>query len=77
MRVSITKWGNSMAVRIPRAVADSARLRAGQVVVIEALRTGDILIRPLMNLSKPVNAITPKNRHAATDWGLTVGKEVW
>jgi antitoxin MazE len=77
MRVSLAKWGNSLAVRIPKAVADSARLREGQDMDIAASKAGDILLRRRKNLRELVNAITPKNRHAATDWGPPVGKEVW
>ena len=77
MRTALSKWGNSLAVRIPKALAHSARLREGQAVEIKSLSTGEILIRRHKNLDQLVDAITPENRHTAADWGSPVGKEVW
>jgi antitoxin MazE len=77
MRAALSKWGNSLAVRIPKALADSARLREGEPVELQTLRAGEILIRRRKTLRQLVNAITPENRHAATDWGPPRGKEVW
>lgn len=77
MKAALSKWGNSLAVRIPKALADSARLREGDAVELESLRSGEVLIRRRKNLNQLVNAITPENRHAATDWGPPTGKEIW
>jgi antitoxin MazE len=77
MRAALSKWGNSLAVRIPKALADSARLREGEAVELKSLRKGEILIRRRKSLEQLVDAITPENRHDATDWGPTVGKEIW
>lgn len=77
MRAALSKWGNSLAVRIPKSLADSAQLREGEPVEIKSLRSGEILIRRRKTLDQLVKAITPENRHAATDWGPPVGKEIW
>jgi len=77
MRASLSKWGNSLAVRIPRVVADSVRWREGEIVEIEASRHGEILIRRRRTLDDLVNAITPENLHEATEWGSPTGKEIW
>ena len=77
MRASLSKWGNSLAVRIPKALADSARLREGEDVELNSPRQGEIVVRRRINLEQLVNAITPENRHAATDWGAPIGKELW
>ncbi len=77
MRAALSKWGNSLAVRIPKALAEAARLREGEAVELKTLRQGEILIRRRKNLDQLVNAITPENRHAATEWGPPVGKEIW
>ena len=39
-KLSVQRWGNSLAVRIPAAVARSARLRSGQVVEVSASADG-------------------------------------
>jgi len=77
MRAALSKWGNSLAVRIPKALADSARLREGEAVELKSLRKGEILIRRRKSLDQLVEAITPENCHGATDWGTPVGKEIW
>lgn len=46
MQVTIKKWGNSLAARIPKAVADSAGLHLDQAVDIEAVN-GKIVITPI------------------------------
>lgn len=43
-RVTVGKWGKSLAIRVPFAVAEAAGLTEGEKVVIEA-RQGDIVIR--------------------------------
>ena len=77
MRAALSKWGNSLAVRIPRAVAESVHLRDGEKVDVEALRDGEIRIRRRKSLAELVKAITPENRHQATAWGPPAGKEIW
>jgi antitoxin MazE len=77
--VLIAKWGNSLAVRIPKAVAEQARLQAGDVVAIKVL-DGHIDVRPaerIPTLEELVAQITPENRHEEIDWGPAVGKEIW
>jgi len=34
-KAQIAKWGNSLAVRIPKAVAEEARLQEGDAILIE------------------------------------------
>jgi antitoxin MazE len=74
----VAKWGNSLAVRIPKAVAEQARMQEGDSIVIEALK-GRIELRPaetIPTLEELVARITPENRHEETDWGPDRGKEI-
>ncbi len=76
----ITKWGNSLAVRIPLAIAKQASLAEGDRVKLALDREGGIVLRPARRkyeLSDLVARITPKNRHRETDWGQPQGKESW
>lgn len=43
--VKILRWGNSLAIRIPSAVARQARLRNGQTVIVEAV-DGILTVKP-------------------------------
>lgn len=73
---TISKWGNSLAVRIPHAIAKQANLGEGDCVKLALDRDGGIVVRPTRRkyeLSDLVARITPKNRHRETDWGPPQG----
>jgi len=76
----LSRWGNSLAVRIPKAVAEDAHLREGQPVTITVAREGGLALksaRRKYRLSQLVSRITARNRHQETDWGEPQGKEIW
>jgi antitoxin MazE len=76
----ISKWGNSLAVRIPRSIVRGARLSSGDHVEVDLTAEGSIILRPARrkyNLDELVARITARNRHRETDWGPAKGKESW
>lgn len=76
----VAKWGNSLAVRIPKALAEDAQLREGEPVTVMVPVEGGLVIKPARRkyqLRQLVARITPKNRHEETDWGKPRGKELW
>lgn len=76
----ISKWGNSLAVRIPLALAKQASLGEGDSVNMVLGRDGAIVLRPARrkyDLAVMVSGITRKNRHRETDWGRPAGEETW
>lgn len=80
MKTNLARWGNSLAVRIPRGLADELSLTHGTEVDLQ-VRDGALLMapvsRPRYELEDLVRGITPGNRHAEVDWGLPVGDEAW
>jgi antitoxin MazE len=77
---TISKWGNSLAVRIPLAIARQASIGEGDCVSLTLNRGGGIVVRPSRRkyeLSDLVAKITPKNRHRETKWGPAQGEESW
>jgi antitoxin MazE len=77
---TISKWGNSLAVRIPLAIAKQASLGAGDSVKLALDRSGGIVLRPIRRkyeLAELVSRINPKNRHRETNWGQPEGEESW
>ena len=79
MTTQIAKWGNSLGVRLPKSVAQEARLDEGDHVDV-SVRDGEVVIRPARpsyTLADLVSRITPKNRHDETDWGPRAGREAW
>jgi antitoxin MazE len=75
----IAKWGNSLALRLPKSVALEAQVDEGDTVNV-TVRNGAIVVRPnrpTYSLEQLVARITPRNRHKESDWGTPVGDEVW
>ncbi len=82
VQVTIGKWGNNLAVRLPGEIVESTRLRDGDRVDIET-QNGDVLIRradpaaTLAGLFRGKSAEEWRAEYAgAYDWGPDVGREV-
>ncbi len=76
----LAKWGHSLAVRIPKEIAEGARLREGDRLTVAVGKDRQVVVRPARrryDLDELVSGITAKNRHGETDWGSSVGKELW
>lgn len=76
-QAQIVKWGNSLAVRIPKPVAVQAGLNEGDRIVIEAAN-GQIELRPaerIPTLLELVAQITREERYKETATGRARGKE--
>lgn len=77
-RTQIVKWGNSLAVRIPKLTAEEAGVGEGDPVSIE-VADGCIRVRPnqprVPTLQELVAQITPENRYAEVKTGRSRGKE--
>ena len=76
----IAKWGNSLALRIPQAVAKEAGLAEGDSVSLDVTDDGSIVVhsrRRKYTLEELVSGITSKNRPGETDWGPPQGRESW
>ena len=80
MRARVQKWGNSLAVRIPKSLALESQL--GQNTLVEmSLEAGKIVLVPLapaeLTLDQLLEGVTPDNLHRETETGEAVGHEVW
>ncbi len=79
MHAQIKQWGNSLALRIPKPVADSLQLQVGSDLEL-VLSDGALLIKPgrhKKNLADMMARVTPENIHPVVDWGKPRGKELW
>lgn len=79
MTTQVGRWGNSLAVRIPRAYANELELSDGSQLELVRVSEG-ILIRPRKReykLSELLARVKPENLHGETDWGPPVGNEAW
>lgn len=78
MRAVIRKWGNSPALRLPKAAIDEAEFSVEQKVIL-TVTPGRIVIEPSdrveYDLDELVGGITAKNSHGEVGFGKAVGKE--
>lgn len=78
MQTKISKWGNSLAIRIPAALAAEVSFTDGDVVEL-SLRDGAILVKARageLRMDDLLDLITDENLHEAVDFGPPVGKEL-
>ena len=80
MRVEIQKWGNSLAVRIPKAIALESKIEQGSEVDL-TLEGGKVVLNPVRppeyRLEDLLAGVTEENRHDEVETGGPVGSEVW
>ena len=78
MKAKVQRWGNSLAVRIPKAFAQEVGLHSDADVEM-FVRQGDLVLAPVRReytLEELVRGITSMNRHEETDFGPPVGREI-
>ncbi len=79
MTATIQKWGNSLALRVPRAVAQQINVAEGEAVELK-VDAGALVVRPARRryrLADLLRRVTLQNAHPETDWGRARGREVW
>jgi antitoxin MazE len=78
MKTKIQKWGNSLAVRVPKGIAEKAELSVEDEIDME-VQSGKVVLlprrKPKYRLKDLVEAITDNNLHEAVDTGDPVGRE--
>ena len=77
MKTVVQKWGRSLALRIPKSLAEHLQVKAGSLVEM-AMDRGALLIKPVRikpTLKKLLTQVTLSNLHAETFTGHSVGKE--
>ena len=81
-RVAVSKWGNSTAIRLPKAVAEELGLKQGEVVEM-TVQNGKAVIQKSMQLLAPtleeivaeIERLGWENEPETVDWGPDVGSE--
>ncbi len=79
MKTRVQKWGNSLAVRIPKPFAEGAGLLASSEVEI-SLEKGEVRLRPVRprwKLHQLLAGVRKKNLHSEVESGPAVGREAW
>jgi antitoxin MazE len=80
MLTKVQKWGNSLALRIPKAFALDAQLENDSIVEISIV-DGQIVIKPVeaqsWSLEELLSGINKTNIHHEVETGPAVGYEAW
>ena len=80
MNTQIKKWGNSLALRIPKALAEEIDIATDSYVDLSIV-DGHLVIKPItgpdFTLEELLAGISESNLHQEVDTGVPVGNEVW
>jgi antitoxin MazE len=78
MTVPLKKWGNSLALRIPKDIANSLSIECDSIMEL-AIVDGTLILKPKKNnrLEQLVSQINSKNLHNEISTSRNVGNEEW
>ncbi len=79
MKTTIQKWGNSLAVRIPKNITKDTRLSEGSNINI-IVEDGNIILSPSAkeySLKELLKYVTIENIHSEVSTGDHIGGEIW
>jgi len=83
VKIEFLKWGNSLALRVPKAFAQEVGAAEGKRADL-TVDNGALVVRVVSAkkrrryvLESLVNAITEENQQAEAGWGRPRGNEVW
>ena len=78
MQIEVKKWGNSLALRIPKDLAVSLDIKEGQALELELIDSGLLIKtkrkRSNLSLEDMLKGLGPMEE---LDWGKAVGDEEW
>ena len=79
MQTVVKKWGNSLALRLPQALAADLHIMEGATVSI-TVEDQSLIVRPTRKryrLSELLAKMEGTKRRKETDWGDPMGEEAW
>lgn len=80
MNAHFSKWGNSVALRIPAAFAKELDVFEGKAAEI-TVKNGSLVVTPIpgpvYTLDQLLDGMTTENMYGEIDTGKPVGNEVW
>jgi len=74
MEVKVTKWGNSLGIRLNKEIAEAIHLKENDIVELEVI-DNKLVILPKQTLEDMLSKINENNLHNEIDFGTT-GKEM-
>lgn len=80
MQVQIQKWGDNLAICIPKSIAKKIKVEQGSYIDLTTIE-GKLIAKPSdekeYSLEQLLSGITEQNCHAEVNTGSAVGKEDW
>jgi antitoxin MazE len=80
LRGRVQKWGNSLALRIPKTFADEIGLRENSSIDL-MLKEGALVVtpdrEPKWRLEELLGKVTEANIHREWETGSAEGNEIW
>ncbi|MFC1862636.1 AbrB/MazE/SpoVT family DNA-binding domain-containing protein [Thermodesulfobacteriota bacterium] len=80
MQTKVQKWGNSLAIRIPKSFALDINLKQDELVDL-SVDESKIVITPVAgkkySLEELLKGVSKNNLHGEIDTGSQTGKEIW
>ncbi len=80
MTTVVARWGNSLAIRLPRALVEQVQMSEGTSISF-SVSGNSIIITPhsrkKYTLDELLEGMTPDKFHSEIDTGVSVGNEVW
>jgi len=77
LQTRISKWGSSLAVRIPKAIAEEWGVKEGTSIELTRNGRGLLLKKRRKTLEELLEGIEDADLHPEVDWGPPRGKEIW
>lgn len=76
----VAKWGNSLGIRVPSAIAKQLDLKEGMQVVVSVVED-KLVIQPerrkKYTLDELLEGMTPDHCHSEIEMGAPIGNEIW
>ena len=84
MIVEFCRWGNSLAVRIPKALAEALKVSDGKQADMR-VENGTLVLRPIVKpgrkprytLDELLRGMSKDDVPQEVDWGASRGNEAW
>ena len=77
LQTRISKWGSSLAVRIPKAIAEEWGVKEGAQIELSRDARGIHLRKRRYTLEELLEGMEDAGLHPEVDWGPPRGKEIW
>lgn len=76
---TVAKWGNSLAIRIPKNIAKKIDLKEGTVISINVTDSNIVITpkKPKYTLEELLAGASTEDFDGEYDWGEPVGEEIW